>query len=303
MVSMAEAAEPGLGTLFLVPTPIGNFRDITLRAIDVLRAVAVIAAEDTRKARTLLRALDIRAALVSYYDFNETARSPQLLRMLQAGRDVALITDAGTPLVNDPGYRIVTAAIAAGARVCPLPGASAALTALIGSGLPSHRFEYVGFLPRKRAGRQAATAALAGLPATLIFFEAPHRLQDAIADLLDVLGDRSAALARNLTKPDEEYLRGPLSAIAAELARRSTTGGGIRGEYTLLVAGAGDPREAASESLADRIAAALLEHGVQPHAVRDVVKKITGLPRNRVYEVVRLAQSQAPSQQGAGPGG
>jgi 16S rRNA (cytidine1402-2'-O)-methyltransferase len=298
MVSMAEAAEPGLGTLFLVPTPIGNFRDITLRAIDVLRAAAVVAAEDTRKARTLLRALDIRATLVSYYDFNEKTRSPQLLRLLQAGKDVALITDAGTPLVNDPGYRIVTAAIAAGARVCPLPGASAALTALIGSGLPSHRFEYVGFLPRKSAGRRAATAELAGLPATLIFFEAPHRLQDAITDLREVLGDRSAALARNLTKPDEEYLRGPLSAIEAELARRGATGGGIRGEYTILVAGAGDLEEAATESLADRIAAALLEHGVQPHAVRDVVREVTRLPRNRVYELVQVAQRQAPIQSG-----
>jgi 16S rRNA (cytidine1402-2'-O)-methyltransferase len=298
MDSMAEAAEPGLGTLFLVPTPIGNFRDITLRAIDVLRAAAVVAAEDTRKARTLLRAWDITAHLVSYYDFNEQSRSVQLLRTLQAGQNVALITDAGTPLVNDPGYRIVTAAIAAGARVCPLPGASAVLTALIGSGLPSHRFEYVGFLPRKSAGRQAAAAALAGLPATLIFFEAPHRLADTIADLQEVLGDRSAALARNLTKADEEYLRGPLSAIAAELARR----GEIRGEYTLLVAGAGERETAATEGLADRIAAALLRHGVQPHAVRDVVREVTGLPRNLVYERVQLAQREATSPAGP-PGG
>jgi 16S rRNA (cytidine1402-2'-O)-methyltransferase len=294
MASMSEPAAPGLGTLFLVPTPIGNFRDITLRAIDVLRAAAVVAAEDTRKARTLLQALDIRANLVSYYDFNEKSRSLQLLRALQAGKDVALITDAGTPLVNDPGYRIVAAAIASGARVCPLPGPSAALTALIGSGLPSHRFEYVGFLPRKSAGRQAATAALADLPATLIFFEAPHRLRDTIADLREVLGDRDAALAHNLTKRDEEYLRGPLSKIAAELARRSE----IRGEYTLLVAGAGEREVAASEGLADRIAEALLQHGVQPHAVRDVVKQVTGLPRNRVYERVQLAQRQAPGNSG-----
>jgi 16S rRNA (cytidine1402-2'-O)-methyltransferase len=295
MVSMAEAAEPGPGTLFLVPTPIGNFRDITLRALDVLRAAAVVAAEDTRKARTLLRALDIRASPVSYYDFNEKSRSVQLLRLLQAGKDVALITDAGTPLVNDPGYHIVAAAIANGVRVCPLPGPSAALTALIGSGLPSHRFEYVGFLPRKSAGRQAAAAALADLPATLIFFEAPHRLRYTIADLQEVLGDRNAALARNLTKPDEEYLRGPLSAIAAELARR----GEIRGEYTLLVSGAGEREMTVSEGLADRIARSLLQRGLLPHAVRDVVREVTGLPRNRVYELVQLAQRQAPSHSGA----
>jgi 16S rRNA (cytidine1402-2'-O)-methyltransferase len=289
MAPMAEATDSGPGTLFLVPTPIGNFRDITLRAIDVLGAATVIAAEDTRKARTLLRALDIKANLVSYYDFNEKSRSVQLLRTLEAGQDVALITDAGTPLVNDPGFRIVAAAIAAGIRVCPLPGPSAALTALIGSGLPSQRFEYVGFLPRKSAARQSAIAGLAGLPATLIFFEAPHRLGETLADLQQVLGDRSAALARNLTKRDEEYLRGTLSQIAAELAAR----GQIRGEYTVLVAGALKPETAASEDLADRIAEVLLRSGVHPHAVRDVVKEVTGLPRNRVYERVQLAQEQS----------
>jgi 16S rRNA (cytidine1402-2'-O)-methyltransferase len=286
MASIAEPAHTGLGTLYLVPTPIGNVRDITLRAMDVLRSAAVVAAEDTRKARTLLRALDIEARLLSYYDFNEQARSVQLLRMLREGRDVALVTDAGTPLVNDPGYRIVTAAIEAGARVCPLPGASAVLTALIGSGLPAQRFEYAGFLPRKSAARQAAVAELAALSATLIFFEAPHRLRDTVADLLEVLGDRNAALARNLTKADEEFLRGPLSDIAAELARR----GEVRGEYTVLVAGVDKPDTAASEELADRIAGALLRRDVHPHAVRDVVKEVTGLPRNQVYERVQLAQ-------------
>jgi 16S rRNA (cytidine1402-2'-O)-methyltransferase len=287
MTSGDEAAGPPLGTLYLVPTPIGNFRDITLRAMDVLRSVAVVAAEDTRRARTLLRALDIEARLVSYYDFNEQARSIQLMRVLADGRDVALITDAGTPLVNDPGYRMVAAAIAAGAAVRPLPGPSAALTALIGSGLPSQRFQYIGFLPRKSAARRAAAAALAGLPATLIFFEAPHRLGDTLADLLDVLGDRDAALARNLTKPTEEYLRGPLSGIVAEITRR----GEIRGEYTLVVAGADPAQTTASEDLADRMAQALLRHGVHPHAVRDIVKEVTGLPRNLVYERVQLAQA------------
>jgi 16S rRNA (cytidine1402-2'-O)-methyltransferase len=286
---MAEGTSPGPGTLFVVPTPIGNLRDITLRAIDVLRSAEVVAAEDTRKARTLLRALDIKANLVSYYDFNEKSRSLQLLRVLLAGKDVALITDAGTPLVNDPGYRVVTAAIASGARVSPLPGPSAALTALVGSGLPVQRFEYVGFLPRKSAARRAAAAALADLPATLIFFEAPHRLRDTLGDLHDVLGDRNAALARNLTKADEEYLRGPLSEIAAEYDVRRE----IHGEYTLLVAGAQQRDTSASEALADRIAQVLLQHGVVPHAVRDLVMEVTGLPRNRVYERVGLAQRVA----------
>jgi 16S rRNA (cytidine1402-2'-O)-methyltransferase len=278
-----------VGTLYLVPTPIGNVRDMTLRAIDVLRAVAVVAAEDTRKARTLLRALDIEATLMSCYDFNEAARSSQLAARLAAGQDVALITDAGTPLVNDPGYRVVAAALAAGARVSPLPGASAVLTALVGSGLPSARFEYLGFLPRKSAARQAAAAALAAQRGTLIFFEAPHRLLDTLADLRTVLGDRDAALARNLTKPDEEFVRGPLSELAATMAAR----GQVRGEYTLLVAGAAEPDKGPDEELADRLARALLDRAVPAGTIREVVREVTGLPRNQVYE--RVQQLRASS--------
>ncbi|MDQ2811790.1 MAG: 16S rRNA (cytidine(1402)-2'-O)-methyltransferase [Actinomycetota bacterium] len=296
---MAKAAVPDPGTLFVVPTPIGNLRDITLRAIDVLRSAEVVAAEDTRKARALLRALDIKANLVSYYDFNENSRSLQLVRMLATGKDVALIADAGTPLVNDPGYRVVTAAIAAGVRVCPLPGPSAPLTALVGSGLPVQRFEYAGFLPRKPAARRAAAAELADVPATLIFFEAPHRLRETLADLRDVLGDRNAALACNLTKANEEYVRGPLSQIAGEFE----AGREVGGEYTLLVAGAQQRDTSASEALADRIAQALFAHGVVPHTVRDVVRQVSGLPRNRVYERVEMAQraARAPDAAGAGP--
>jgi 16S rRNA (cytidine1402-2'-O)-methyltransferase len=289
MASTAPGAEIAAGTLYLVPTPIGNVRDITLRAIDVLRAADVIAAEDTRKARTLLRALDIEASLVSYYDFNEEARSGQLLSSLRQGRDVAVITDAGTPLVNDPGYRIVTAAIADGIRVVPLPGPSATLTALIGSGLPSHRFSYIGYLPRKSAARRAAAQALAEVQATLIFFEAPHRLLEMLGDLLAELGDRNAALARNLTKDGEEFLRGPLSAIAAELASRDA----VRGEYTLVVTGAEKGITTAAEDLAARTARALLARGVPPRTVRDVVMDVAGLPRNQAYDLVRLLADDA----------
>lgn len=291
MASTAAGAEAAAGTLYLVPTPIGNVRDITLRAIDVLRAAPLVAAEDTRKARTLLRALDIEARLVSYYDFNEDARSRELLAALREGRDVALITDAGTPLVNDPGYRIVTAAIADGIQVVPLPGPSATLTALIGSGLATHRFEYVGYLPRKSAARRAAAAELAGVQATLIFFEAPHRLLETVSDLLAELGDRSAALARNLTKEGEEFLRGPLSRIAAELAGREA----VRGEYTLVVAGAEKGTTSASEDLAARLARALLARGMPARTARDVVMDVAGLPRNQAYELVRLAQEDAPA--------
>lgn len=290
------AAEGGAqaGTLYLVPTPIGNPRDITLRALDVLRAVTVIAAEDTRKAMTLLRAHDITARLVSYYDHNEQARSPQLLRLLTEGQDVAVITDAGTPLVNDPGYRVVTAAIAAGIRVCPLPGPSAVITALTGAGLATHSFHYAGYLPRKAAARRAAAQALAAVPATLIFFEAPHRLTETLGDLREVLGDREAALARNMTKASEEFLRGPLSRIEAELAAE----GQVRGEYTLVVAGA-EPEP--DTELAHRVAGALLAHGVPPRAARDVVRDVTGLTRNQAYELVRVTQEGAGPTPEAGP--
>lgn len=284
MADSASAAGPG--TLFLVPTPIGNPRDITLRALDVLRSVPVIAAEDTRKAMTLLRAHDITARLLSYYDHNEQARSPQLLRMLAGGQDVALITDAGTPLVNDPGYRIVTAAIAGGIPVRPLPGPSAVITALTGAGLATHSFHYAGYLPRKSAARRAAAEALARVPATLIFFEAPHRLLESLGDLREVLGDRDAALARNLTKPGEEYLRGPLSQIEAGLAAR----GEVRGEYTLVVAGAGE--DGGSEELGQRLARSLLGREVAPSVIRDVVRDVAGLSRNDAYELVRRAQDE-----------
>jgi len=290
MAPPAERAESDVGTLFLVPTPIGNPRDITMRAQDVLASVAVVAAEDTRHARTLLTARKIQAKLVSYYDFNERSRSEQLLRTLQDGEDVAVITDAGMPLINDPGYRIVTAAISAGVPVRPLPGACAAVTALIGSGLPSHSFAYFGYLPRKSAARRALIASLTSLDVTMIFYEAPHRLEACLDDLHGVLGDRAAALARNLTKHDEEYLRGPVSALRAELRDR----GDVRGEYTILVEGTAKEEIGENDALAALLARALLKQGLQPRAIREVVKEVTELSRNRVYEHVQLARETTP---------
>jgi 16S rRNA (cytidine1402-2'-O)-methyltransferase len=167
------------------------------------------------------------------------------------------------------------------------------LTALVGSGLPAHRFDYLGFLPRKRDARLAAIGGLAELPATLIIFEAPHRLLDTLADLREVLGDRPAALARNLTKAGEEFLRGTLASVAADLADR----GAVRGEYTVLVAGAPDRTTAGSEELADRLAAALARAGMTGHAAREVIMEVTGLPRNQVYGRVQAAREQAARSQ------
>jgi 16S rRNA (cytidine1402-2'-O)-methyltransferase len=269
-----------LGTLYLVPTPIGNPGDITLRAIEVLRAVALIAAEDTRHARTLLRPLGIDSRLVSYHDHNEESRTEQLLDALQAGSDLALISDAGTPMVNDPGYRLVSAAIQVGVRVVPLPGASAPISALIGSGLPVHRFCYVGFLPRKSAARQAALRELQHLDASLIFFEAPHRLLETIRDLHAVLGDRRATLARSISKPDERFSRGMLAELESELAATDT----VRGQYTVVVAGA--DADAGDRGEAGRIAEVLLANGADPRLTRAVVQELTGLARNEAYELV-----------------
>jgi 16S rRNA (cytidine1402-2'-O)-methyltransferase len=282
------SAEERTGTLYLVPTPIGNPRDITLRAIDILRQAGIVASEDTRHARTLLQHLGIEARLLSYHEHNEDSRSRQLLAALEEGTDIALISDAGTPLVNDPGYRIVTAAIAGGIRICPLPGTSAPISALIGSGLPIHRFHYVGFLPRRQAARMEALAALADIAATLIFFEAPHRLAATLGDMQEILGDRRAALACNLTKADERFIRGPLSAIMTELAARDA----IRGEYTLVVEGAADAPADADREFGGRLADALVRHGAGARVARDVIREITGLPRNWVYERVQVAEEQ-----------
>jgi len=269
------------GTLYLVPTPIGHPGDITLRAVEVLKAADLIAAEDTRNARTLLAPLGIQTPVLSYHDHNEESRSVHLVNLMSSGQDVALISDAGTPMVNDPGYRVVQAAIAAGIRVVPLPGASAVLAAVIGSGLPVHRFCYAGFLPRKAGARQAAVRELAGLDATLVFFEAPHRLAETVAALHEGLGDRPAALARSISKPDERFYRGTLAELAAELAATET----VRGQYVVLVGGAEGRR--GDEQSARELAEALQRHGADSRLTRAVVQELTGLSRNEVYALVQ----------------
>lgn len=293
-VPPAGGARPGPGTLYLVPTPIGNPRDITLRAVDVLQAVGIVASEDTRHTRTLLGSVGIEARLLSYHDHNEQARTPQLLAELASGVDVALVSDAGTPLVNDPGYRLVTAAIDAGIPVQPLPGASAVLTALIGAGLPVSEFHYAGFLPRRQAARRTALQRLRSLAATLVFFEAPHRLVDTLGDMRDVLGDRAAALARNLTKPDERFDRGPLSELVADLTDPSA-GDAVRGQYTIVVAGAPDAPTDETTALADRLAEALLRHGMTPRQTREIVQEVTDLPRNQAYDLVHQTEARLTS--------
>ncbi|WP_197523208.1 16S rRNA (cytidine(1402)-2'-O)-methyltransferase [Actinokineospora pegani] len=283
---MRPEPDPDLGTLYLVPTPIGDPEDMTPRGVAVLRAVAVVACEDTRNTKTLLAPLGVRARLVSYHEHNEETRGEQLLARLLDGEDVAVVSDAGTPLVNDPGFRLVASAIDAGVRVRPLPGANAPVTALIGSGLPVHRFQYAGFLPRKSAARRAALTGLAGADATLIFFEAPHRLVETLTDMREVLGDRQAAAARNLTKSSEEFLRGPLSELIDLLAGEDP----VRGQFTLVVGGLDSSGADPAKELAGKLATALVAHGATARMASDVIREVTGLPRNWVYDRVQSVE-------------
>lgn len=268
------------GTLFVVAVPIGNPDDLAPRARETLANAGIVAAEDTRHFATLARHHRIETRAVSYHDHNEEARTRELIERLTAGEDVALVSDAGTPLVSDPGYRLVRAAIEAGIRVTSLPGPSALTTALAASGLPPQPFRFVGFLPRTRAARRSALEAVAGDPATLIAYEAPRRLTDALRDALDTLGDRPACLARNLTKPHERYQRGSLSQLIAELEAEEE----VRGESTLVIGGAERRIGPSAEAEAD--ARLLLARGAPNRAVQDLLIARHGLSKRTAYALV-----------------
>ena len=268
------------GTLYLVAVPIGNPDDLSPRARDILRAAAVVAAEDTRHFATLARHHGLAPRALSYHDHNEAGRTAGLLERLRAGEDVALVTDAGTPLISDPGYRLVRAAIEAGIGVTSVPGASAVTTALAASGLPPQPFRFVGFLPRTAAARRAVLASLADDPATLVAFEAPRRLTATLRDALSTLGDRPACLARNLTKPHERYQRGTLSQLVAELEAE----GEVRGEATILVGGATSAPDTNDEAEAD--ARLLLQGGAPGRAVQALLVERRGLSRRAAYDLV-----------------
>ncbi|MDQ2673777.1 MAG: 16S rRNA (cytidine(1402)-2'-O)-methyltransferase [Chloroflexota bacterium] len=267
------------GTLFLVALPIGNPADISLRALEVLGSVSVVAAEDTRHFATLARHHGLEARTLSYHDHNEQARVPQVLARLSAGEDVALVSDAGTPLVSDPGYRLVRAAIDAGIPVTVVPGPSAVVTALAGSGLPPHPYRFMGFLPRTAAARRSSLEAVASDGATLVAFESPRRLADALRDALAVLGDRPACLARNLTKPHERWQRGGLSELIAELEEE----GEVRGECTVVIGAAAGAGSAADAEADARL---LLEGGAPARAVQDLLVLRHGLAKRDAYALV-----------------
>lgn len=276
---MTTSAIPG--TLYLVAVPIGNIGDITYRAVETLRTVGLIAAEDTRDFRELQRAYQITTRVISYHDHNELSRSRELLKLLRAGESVAIVSDAGTPLINDPGFRIVNAAVEAGVPVTSLPGPSAVTTALAAAGLPTASFLYLGYPPRAAGKRRAFFAAQASQPATLVFYEAPHRLLATVTDLLDTLGDRPACLARNLTKPHERYQRGALSQLLAELTAEET----VRGEATVLVAGSPDD-EPQDRAAVEHTIAEMLAEGADSRTILDHIINAHGLKRREAYELI-----------------
>ncbi len=280
----APTLTPGL---HVVATPIGNLGDITLRALQTLAGADAVLAEDTRVSRVLLNHYGIDAPLVPYHEHNAAAMRPQLMARLGTGQALALISDAGTPLVSDPGYKLVLDAVAVAAPVTALPGASAVMAALVLGGLPTDRFFFEGFLPERSGARRTRLADLAAVPGTLVFFESARRLADALADILAVLGPRPAAVARELTKKFEEVRRG----TAAELAAHYAAEGAPRGECVVLVARPDAGAAPSAEDLDARIAAALVTLSVKDAAA--VVAGETGLPRRDVYgRAVALAAAR-----------
>jgi 16S rRNA (cytidine1402-2'-O)-methyltransferase len=263
--------------LHVVATPIGNLADITLRALAVLARADVIACEDTRVTGKLKSAFGLTAPLVSYHDHNAGRAGPPLIERLESGGIVALVSDAGTPLISDPGYRLVRDAVAADVPVFSVPGPSASVAALVGAGLPTDRFFFGGFLPSRPAARRAALAGLAAIPATLIFYESPRRLRAALADMAEILGRRDAAIVRELTKRHEEIRRGALE----DLARRYAAEDAPKGEIVVVI-GPPDPAAAAPSGDVDSRLRAALERA----SVRDAAAAVaadTGWARRDVY--------------------
>jgi 16S rRNA (cytidine1402-2'-O)-methyltransferase len=275
-----SAIAPALAAgLHLVATPIGNLRDITVRALEVLAAAELIACEDTRVTRKLLDHYGIATALTPYHDHNAAEARPKLIARLQGGAAIALVSDAGTPLISDPGYKLVRAAHEAGVSVTALPGASAVLAALAASGLPTDRFFFEGFLPPKESGRRARIAELKRIPGTLVLFETGPRIATALADLASGLGARDAAICRELTKLHEEIRRGDLATLADAYA----AGAESRGEFVVVIAPVDD---SASEVNAVDIDA-LLRQALARLSVKEAVAEIaavTGEPRREVYQ-------------------
>ena len=276
LAAEAEPLDPGL---YVVATPIGNLRDVTFRALSVLAAADAVLAEDTRVTRTLLAHYGITTPLIAYHEHSNEAVRERMIHRLREAQALALVSDAGTPLVSDPGYKLVQAAIAEGLPVIPIPGPSAILTALVVSGLPTDRFYFEGFLPPKSAARRTRLQAIAGIPGTLMLFEAPHRLPEMLGDAAAVLGERPAVVARELTKLFETIRRGTLAELAATFAQE----GPPKGEIVVLI---GEATGAVQAAEADAALDGRLEAALASHSIKDAAALVAAeldLPKRDVY--------------------
>jgi 16S rRNA (cytidine1402-2'-O)-methyltransferase len=276
------------GTLYIVATPIGNLEDITLRALRVLKEVDVVAAEDTRHTQVLLNHYGIQTPLTSYHEHNERTKAEAVVKQLLKGQDVALVSDAGTPAISDPGFRLVKQAVDAGIRVIPLPGASALSAVLSASGLPTDRVAFEGFLPAKKKPRREKLRALRDEARTLLFYEAPHRLAETLDDVHELLGDREAVLAREVSKVHEEFLRGRISELLHALRRRE-----IRGEFTLIISGSAG-EIAVTE---DRLKAEIYElhlRGMRVKEIAEVLGEKFGYPKKEIYRLALAGERISP---------
>lgn len=270
------------GRLYVVSTPIGNLEDITYRAVRILKEVAWIACEDTRTTGHLLHHYGIETKTISYHDHNEAGRAPELLNRLMQGENGALVSDAGTPLLSDPGFRLIRGLVAHGIKIEPIPGASAMLAGLVVSGLPTDQVHFGGFLPPKQGARKRVLEGFREEQATLIFFEAPHRIVDSLADIVATLGDRDVCVARELTKLYEEVLRGKASEVLAQLQARES----IRGEFVVLI-GKGEEPVGEERPIAEAIEM-LVEAGIPRMDAIKTLARERGLSKREVYKLVNL---------------
>jgi len=271
------------GTLFIVATPLGNLEDLSPRAIDTLTRVSCIACEDTRRTARLLGRNGIKTSTVSCHKFNESARLESILDRLRQGQDIALVSDGGTPGVSDPGSLLVRAAMSSGLTVCPIPGPSAVATLLSASGLPADRYVFEGFLPHRAGERRRRLRAIAEERRTVVFFETPHRIREALADIADIFGERPLVLGRELTKQHETILRGTAAELVEQL------GDEIRGEITVAMAGASEqqaPRQESSAAILERWRTALDRHGGDRRAALRETSRELGLKRAELYRLL-----------------
>lgn len=281
---MENSVQPQTGTLYVVATPIGNLEDITYRAVRVLREAGLIACEDTRHTRKLLDHYSIDAKLVSYHEHNEAERAQELMQKLQAGVNIAQVSDAGMPGISDPGYRLIKLAIEHGIPVVPVPGASAVVTALAASGMPTDAFEFRGFLPARSGQRRTELESIRSAQHTVICYEAPHRIREALDDVVAVLGPaRPLVIARELTKVHEEFLRGTAGELAAQIRARE-----LKGEITLLIGKAAEGEQAVAQvDLRTRLQQIMREQDLDEKAALKLLAKERGVSKSEVYREVQ----------------